>query len=148
MPYISQERRDQLRTVRFDNPERHKPQTPGELNYLVTNAMLTSVSEKELKDNMNGLIMLYQAGNPKNYQTFNDIFGAFVMAQIEYERRTGVELDWSVRMVMNGALLHLYDDVIGPYEDRKIEENGDVYPENIRNQFLLLAAQEGNTSDQ
>lgn len=46
----------------------------------------------------------YILDNDKKYQTFNDINGA-----------------------LEGAKLELYRRVIAPYEDKKIEENGDVY---------------------
>lgn len=46
----------------------------------------------------------YWYENDKNYQAFNDILGAF-----------------------EGAKLELYRRMIAPYEDKKIEENGDVY---------------------
>ena len=39
-----------------------------------------------------------------NYQTINDVVGALDGAKVEFQRR-----------------------VVAPYEDKKIEENGDVY---------------------
>jgi len=46
----------------------------------------------------------YMGEKPFCYQTFNDIIGA-----------------------LEGAKLELYRRMIAPYEDTKIEENGDVY---------------------
>lgn len=43
--------------------------------------------------------------HPMSYQLLNDIAGALELAKAEYIRR-----------------------VVNPYEDRKIAENGDVYP--------------------
>lgn len=40
-----------------------------------------------------------------SYQSFNDVVGAFVCAKDEFERRA-----------------------VAAYEDKKIDENGDVYP--------------------
>lgn len=81
MPYIVRERRDEI------VKEYQKPQTPGELNYAFTEFA-----------NM----YLRRAG--LNYQTINDIMGAFEGAKAEFYRR-----------------------IASPYEDKKIKENGDVY---------------------
>lgn len=47
----------------------------------------------------------YWKYNGQNYQAFNDILGAF-----------------------EGCKFELYRRMVAPYEDKKIEENGDVYP--------------------
>lgn len=52
------------------------------------------------------LVNQYHATHQKNYQTMNDITGALEGAKLEYCRR-----------------------VVAPYEDTKIEMNGDVYSE-------------------
>lgn len=49
-------------------------------------------------------IKCYLQDNGERYQTYNDILGA-----------------------LEGAKLELYRRKIAPYEDKKIEENGDVY---------------------
>lgn len=46
----------------------------------------------------------YLESSEKNYQAMNDIIGALEGAKLEFYRR-----------------------VVGPYEDKKKEENGDVY---------------------
>lgn len=51
------------------------------------------------------VILEYLEENGKCYQVFNDCVGA-----------------------LEGAKLELYRRMIGPYEDIKIKENGDVYP--------------------
>jgi len=50
------------------------------------------------------IIRGYLAQHGKKYQTMNDIVGALESAKAEFQRR-----------------------VVGPYEDSKIESNGDVY---------------------
>ena len=47
----------------------------------------------------------YLSRKGKKYQILNDICGALEHAKLEFARR-----------------------MVGPYEDTKIEENGDVYP--------------------
>lgn len=50
-------------------------------------------------------VLEYWNDSDQNYQSFNDIVGA-----------------------LEGCKLELYRRMIAPYEDKKIEENGDVYP--------------------
>ena len=81
MPYIDQAIRA-LFDNGFDNPE-----SPGELNYIITTILTQYLNTKGL-----------------NYSTINDIVGALEGAKLEFYRRVAV-----------------------PYEDTKIEQNGDVY---------------------
>lgn len=46
----------------------------------------------------------YWKNSPQNYQAINDIVGAVEGAKLEFVRR-----------------------IVNPYEDKKIQENGDVY---------------------
>lgn len=82
MPYITQKRRAELA-----NPFAPVPQTPGELNYLLTKLVCSFADAKR-----------------GGYQTINDIVGALEGAKLEFYRR-----------------------VAAPYEDGKIQTNGDVY---------------------
>lgn len=58
----------------------------------------------ELNYMFTGLIAQYIKTNGESYQTYNDVMGA-----------------------LEGAKLELYRRKIAPYEDTKIEKNGDVY---------------------
>jgi len=80
MPYITRDKRPLART---------HPVTAGELNYAITELLLSYIRFKTL-----------------SYQTINDIVGALAGAQMEFYRRVAV-----------------------PYENGKIEQNGDVYEE-------------------
>ena len=82
MPYIKQERRALLRPSADIVPA-----VPGELNYQFTE-----------------LALEYARVHGKNYQTINDIVGAFECAKLEFYRRAAA-----------------------PYEDTKVSTNGDVY---------------------
>lgn len=82
MPYIPEWRR-------IDLEEGATPDSPGELNYAITD-----------------LITRYLWNKDKNYQHINDVVGALEGAKQEFYRR-----------------------IVGPYEDKKIKENGDVYPD-------------------
>lgn len=59
----------------------------------------------ELNFAITEILIGYLKEKKESYQTYNDMMGA-----------------------MNGSLLELYRRKIIPYEDKKIEANGDVYP--------------------
>ena len=80
MPYITALRRQEIDNGGF-------PMTAGELNYVITTKALEYLHNTEL-----------------NYQTLNDIIGAF-----------------------EGAKLEFYERVVRPYEESAIQRNGDVY---------------------
>lgn len=63
MPYIKQEDRDMI-------DEGARPDTPGELNYLLTLCLLDYVEDKG-----------------ESYQTYNDIIGALEACKLEFYRR-------------------------------------------------------------
>lgn len=63
-----------------------------------------AISSGELNYMFTLLIISYLQMNGESYQTYNDIIGALEAAKLELYRRK-----------------------IAPYEDKKIQENGDVY---------------------
>ena len=81
MPYINSDRR-------FAIDEGSQPRTSGELNYLITVAIVNYLKNAQLI----------------TYQTMNDIVGALDNAKDEFRRR-----------------------IQHPYENAKMQENGDVY---------------------
>jgi len=70
MPYISQERREDLQV--------ELAKTPGELNYLLTT-----------------LVIQYLQVHKLSYQTINDILGALEGAKLEFYRRVAVPYEES-----------------------------------------------------
>jgi hypothetical protein len=95
MPYIKSEKRKLIveNGGRVDGTVVHSDfiDCAGDLNYAFTILAVDYLQRKGL-----------------NYQSINDVVGAFVNAKDEFNRRVTAE-----------------------YEDNKIEENGDVYP-NLR----------------
>jgi hypothetical protein len=87
MPYIKRELRKQYDDVIDQLPV---PANAGELNYVLTRIAIKYFN---------------LAPNSSNYQTINDIAGAFSWAALEFNRR-----------------------VTSIYEDQKKSDNGDVYP--------------------
>jgi hypothetical protein len=65
---------------------------------------LATETPGELNYVLTRMIMAYRDTHPKTYQTINDIIGALEGAKLEFYRR-----------------------ISAPYEDTKIQENGDVY---------------------
>ena len=90
MPYIPQDRRKAMQGGEI-------PQTAGEVNYLITKALIPLVPR----------IRLYLEAHPQRYQFYNDVFGATFGACLELIRREFP--DYAV------------------YENKKAEESGDVY---------------------
>lgn len=79
MPYITQTERDFIDSY-------GEPETPGQLNYLLTITVLDYIDSKG-----------------SGYTAFNDAIGALEACKLELYRRH-----------------------VAPYEDAKIEKNGDV----------------------
>jgi len=63
-----------------------------------------AINAGELNYEFTRVITQYLYKKRESYQTYNDIMGA-----------------------LEGAKLELYRRMIAPYEDNKMEENGDVY---------------------
>ena len=78
--------------------------TPARRDTLDTIAAELPDNAGELNYVLTKIAVRYLRKHGKRYQTLNDILGAF-----------------------EGAKLELYRRVAAPYEDTKIEENGDVY---------------------
>ncbi|KKN84440.1 hypothetical protein LCGC14_0289020 [marine sediment metagenome] len=69
---------------------------------------LPPIRPGELNYSLTRVVLAYLAMQGLCYQTINDINGALMGALTEFNRR-----------------------VTAPYEDRKILDNGDVYPEEV-----------------
>lgn len=79
MPYIKQERRDEL-------TELPSPSTPGELNYMLTVVCRNYLDSKLL-----------------SYQTINDIVGALEGAKLEFYRRVAAPYE-DIKIKENGDI--------------------------------------------
>lgn len=124
MPYIKAEERTLL-----DGGS--APQTVGHLTYLYTKAILEARAGNALAlleiTTFDWLIL-----RGHSFKTFAQILGALTATELEWYRRMpaltpkgfGAPALWSVRDFRQ----EFYDTIVAPYEDRKIAENGDVYP--------------------
>ena len=118
MPYIKQAQRDALKTIQPANAA----QLCYELCYFV------QLGPDNNKAGMyRSIFDAYLAGFPKEevtWKTYAEVMGAVMGALAELGRR---HLDYDRKPLME-AFSTWYYEVVGPYEDQKIAENGDVFP--------------------
>ena len=125
MPYIVRERRPGL------DASITRPENPGDLNYLFTKILRSHTSE-DASAAIRTHIANYIADKGLKYQYINDVLGALVGTQME-DFRQSIRKKINYKMTFNERidavdreLEYFYFNLVGPYEDLKIEENGDV----------------------
>lgn len=125
MPYIvAQERRDIMGGI--------FPKTAGQLNFFLCQSILGkffgSLPGKEgWEQYFLNVFQMYLDINGFRYQQCNDIGGAVMNVHREFNRRGKMD-DYSFGIVrMKMAYNTFYADVIGPYESKKMAENGDIF---------------------
>ncbi|GAG14250.1 unnamed protein product [marine sediment metagenome] len=116
MPYIIDEndRRQQLKTGSI-------AENAGELNFKIFSYVKDCLA-RNLNPNSK-IIKVYVdqfLGSTPNYQRYNDMTGCLIRCQKEIQRRLGQQAKILFR------IMESYDFEISEYEDKKIEENGDV----------------------
>src|SRR5574340_631748 len=138
MPYITQSRRDELKRLPV-------PETAGELNYLITLELIKAYADGGIhiqtstifKMEVEEIIDAYLEHSKPSYQLINDVLGALSGAAREFSRRVpkrGISntCPYFERQVYIDTLelisQQFYKNVAVPYENKKIAENGDVYP--------------------
>jgi hypothetical protein len=102
------------------------PQTPGELTYLITKVMIDNpngynIVQREINEHV-----AHYLGDRKKFSLFAEVLGSLDAAQREWKRRRVDKLVTALVAVSDYASF-FYNSVIAPYEDTKIQENGDVY---------------------
>jgi len=115
MPYIKS---DDGRREALANGD--TAQTAGELNYQIFYYVKHNQPTNVFKQKVIYGFVVQFLGTKPNYQRYNDMTGALVRCAKEIRRRLHLELPflWQI--------LESYDEEIDKYEDKKIEENGDV----------------------
>lgn len=101
--------------------EHRDPRDVGELNYCFTRMMIQGATETEFRAVIDKFV---NRSGPFSYRIINSVLGAATGASVERERRT---TDTIGDIGLWNAVLSWYEDVAGPYEDDKREQNGDVY---------------------
>lgn len=125
MPYITRDQR-----VDLDLGIRTE-EDAGELTYSIT-MMLLNLTPSELPSFFRELVTNYLEKKGTRYQYFCDISGAVTNANLELLDRVS-EDDYNTKYydlvdMLHQEILYFYKNVVRPYEDHKILENGDVYP--------------------
>lgn len=113
MPYITQTAR---RMIADGGPVT----TAGELNYVITKELLGDAEFPYGK--ILGLIHSYMQYKGLSYGVANDIVGALECARREFKRRKGLDSTF-----LTAIADKFYGEVVAPYEDQKIQQNGDVF---------------------
>jgi threonine dehydratase len=116
MPYITQ-------TARQVIADGGPVTTAGELNYAITAHFLDkSIGVDEAFVQIEDEIKKYIAYRGVSYGAINDVVGALECSRREVKRRRGIDVVWFSRIANE-----FYDAIAAPYEDQKIQQNGDVY---------------------
>jgi hypothetical protein len=126
-----------------------EPATPGELNYAIT---LHAI--KVLMDPKRPLTLFHTAVWPlvqgycerkeMSYEHGNAVMGVLDCATREVYRRTNHAYNakdlnaklypqYQIGLMLARMRLSIYNTMIAPYEDEKILENGDVFPDVLTN---------------
>lgn len=95
------------------------PQTCGHLTYLIFRTALDNYTLDKF-DLLQDAVDKYLPANPK-FEDFAKVLGSIYAAALEMERRY-----FRTSLALYDFAANFYKDVIGPYEDKKIEQNGDV----------------------
>lgn len=123
MPYIKRE--DYIRAACL-------PISAGELNYAITLKIIEHLETGSSRHNTCGTILrlckAYINRRGLTYTIGNEVIGVLVCAGLEAVRRCGDTGAVSrVPKMLADVGNYIYDDVLAPYEDARIRENGDVY---------------------
>lgn len=127
MPYIRKEERADAES---------SPIAPGELNYSITSLAIDVLTGDLSIESLTRLA--YQRGvtyfemQPPSYTNGNAVVGAYYCAAHELIRRLADSED--VEMVadcLTNAASLFYTSHLAPYENKKIAENGDVFPSEL-----------------
>lgn len=97
----------------------------GELNRALTKVYVNvnfAFWEREIWH----IVEKYVHDQKPRYATFNDVIGALECSMMEYYRRNP-EADSLLWEIINDVKRDFYKQTVAPYEDKKIEEHGDVY---------------------
>lgn len=132
MPYIDRFMREIIDSGKGD------PADPGQLNYVMTGMAISCLEDESMLHNR--LMHVgdnYLRDKGLRYGHINDVVGALYCAAREFKRRTGIRR-------FDGLFIQVadefYDKHAPAYEDRKIQENGDVYPATLINSGLEKVA--------
>ena len=125
--------------IKSDDYERggSAPAVPGELNYALTmRACMYFRGDFDLaafEDLATDLCETYIQRVGMSYTNINAVIGVLICCSYELFRRCKGKVELDLIYDVQGTLVDdlaeaLYHKMAAPYEDTKIEENGDVFP--------------------
>lgn len=124
MPYIDKTSKDRLYADGQDAG------TVGELTYLFSLHCINADRQQDytfLVDTLRLEIVKYlDANGPTNYALLNGVVGSLECARREHRRRRP-DSYLPADEALSETLTEFYNGIVAPYEDTKIEQNGDVY---------------------
>lgn len=132
MPYIDKERRSLLFHEETNTFNKHALNCAGDLNFAIIMFFLSNnfleLTPQERYDWIYNACRHLVRNQGSGYQAHNDVMGVLTCSMREFRRRFA---DMDHRYVLIKTLIEVvsddwYDNEIAPYEDEKIEENGDI----------------------
>jgi hypothetical protein len=129
MPYLSKKRKDEL-----ENPKLLYT-TAGDLTYGLTLVLRDTTRIRELYILLSQEIERYGTKRPESFAEYAIILGSLDAAKREISRRyaqceyhPGSDLFFEELLKQYDFFVHdFYQKYVGYYEDKKIQENGDVF---------------------
>lgn len=110
----------------------HLPATPGELNYAITLKAIAHMEGGSLGEFYGQALRLcdsYINRRGLSYTIGNEVMGVLACSGLELMRRcTDDQAADRITSMLANIGVHIYGDILAPYEDGKILQNGDVYP--------------------
>lgn len=121
MPYIAPQARKEIAEGRW-------PQTPGELNYVISTELWKWCKNRNYIVDLETIITDYCRPKLPSYTLYNEVMGVLECVYREFIRRD-ITKDHRFHVATRIHILQtmLYTKVVGPYEDTKKTINGDVF---------------------
>ena len=118
MPYITQQQREEL----LSRP----PIVVGELNYVIHLELFREYIDETA---IAAIIDTYLYGREASYTLYNSVMGVLECVYREFHHRKphGFNL-YYIAVAIQNVQEWFYNKYLLPYETKKREENGDVYP--------------------
>ena len=103
------------------------PIVVGELNYVIHLELFREYSSNEKA--IAAIIDTYLQGREASYTLYNSVMGVLECVYWEFVNRRPVKPPpYQVATAIRDLQRWFYDKYLAPYETKKREENGDVYP--------------------
>lgn len=123
MPYLTADRKAHL-------DDGAVPVTLGDLTYRLTVRLLEhSMNFEAVEAAMREEIDHFLHGKQLSFKDYAEVLGCMVATEQEFNRQRS-KIDptiWTNAHILERVISRYYQSDVAPYEDRKLEQNGDVY---------------------